>query len=463
MNFPRLLTTGLAAAAACLVAATAAVATPGDTTWVRTYDQDFYNWATPHVATFTLPGTATHWRQILLRYTIGCPPSPADCDPWDRIGHLRVMHDTGQIDSTGAPIIEPFEIARVITPYDITGGLRPGTCAWTLDVTDYKTLLHDEVTFENYIESWIGGTKGWLVTIDFAFIEGEPALEPYRVVNLWTSYYNVYGDPARPIEANLVPKSVPLDPVTVAAKLRVVTTAHGQGNTDGCAEFCAKTHTVIANGDSVSHVLWRSDCNRNPCSPQGGTWSAARAGWCPGDAVAPWDVDITASVLPGSIATVDYNVQPYTNFCRPDNPSCTSGVTCINCAYDGGAHTEPHYSIQSQLILYAAAGSAGVEGGVIDPADANPAIDLEQNEPNPFTTGTQIRYTLAVDADVTLTIFNPGGRAVRELRLGRQLAGTHEYYWDGLNDGGRRVTPGVYYCEVRDGGASATRKMIRLR
>src|SRR5262249_22604180 len=163
--------------------------------------------ATPHQATYTLPGTATHWQKILLYYRISCPASPADCDPWDRVGWLRVLHDTGQRDSTGAPVIEPFEIARVITPYDITGGLRPARCPWALDVTAYKTLLHDSVPFENYIESWIGDQRGWLVTIDFAFIEGESALEPYRVVNLYNNYYVVYGDPARPIEDQLTPKS----------------------------------------------------------------------------------------------------------------------------------------------------------------------------------------------------------------------------------------------------------------
>src|SRR5262245_8336411 len=444
------------------------LATPGDPTWVRTFDNDFYNWATPHVASFPLPGTATHWQKILLFYRIGCPPTPADCDPWDRIGHLRVLHDTGQRDSTGAPVLEPFEIARIITPYDITGGLRPGTCTWVLDVSDYKTLLHDSVTLESYIESWIGGIRGWLVTVDFAFIEGEPALEPYRVINLWNNYYNVYGDPARPIEDNLPPISVPIDGVTVGAKLRVTTTAHGQGNTDGCAEFCAKQHTVIANGMSFSHVLWRSDCNHNPCSPQGGTWSAARAGWCPGDAVTPWDVDVTASITPGGTATLDYNIQPYVNFCRPDNPACVSGTTCINCQYDGGGHTEPHYSIQSQLILYAAAGTAAVEAdpgdqhNIGDPDDLSGAIALSQNEPNPFANGTTIRYTLAMEQDVTLLIYNPGGRLVRELRMGRQSAGSHEYFWDGLNDTGQRVTSGVYYYELKGENASATRTMIHL-
>lgn len=437
-----------------------AAAAPGDTTWVRTFENDFYNWATPHEAAFTLPGAAVNWQKILLYYRISCPAAPDDCDPWDRIGYIQVLHDTGETDSTGAPVREPFEIARIITPYDITGGLRPGSCTWVLDVTDYKTLLRGEVLLRSYIESWIGGARGWIVTVDLAFIEGDPVLEPYRVVNLWNRYYTVYGDPARPIESVLAPLSVPIDEIAVAAKLRVITTGHGQGNTGNCAEFCSKEHTVVVNGDAFSHLLWRSNCNQNPCSPQGGTWSAPRAGWCPGDAVAPWDVIVTASVTPGGTATLDYNVTPYENFCRPDNPSCVSGVTCGSCAYNDTGHTEPHYAIQSQLVLYAAAGSAGVPGAPAgDPA---PGVRLLGNAPNPFSAATAIRYTLDEARPVTLVITNAGGRLIRRIGRSHETAGSFETVWDGRDDAGREMPPGVYYVDV-EGAVPSARTMVRLR
>jgi len=164
----------LVAAAFALGHASAACAAPGDTTTVRTFDQDFYNWATPHYQTFTLPDDPENWNKVVILYTIGCPGTPNDCDPWDRLGHLRVVRDTGET-----------EIARIITPYDITGGRGPGTCTWEINVTQYKSILHGEVTLRNYIESWIGGNNGWLVTIDFLFIEGTLDPEPYLVIDLW--------------------------------------------------------------------------------------------------------------------------------------------------------------------------------------------------------------------------------------------------------------------------------------
>lgn len=324
----------------------------GDTTWVRTFDHDFYNWATAHIDTFSFPDDLTRFGKIVLFYTIGCPDTPDDCDPWDRLGYLQVLHDTGEVDTLGLPIIEPYEIARIITPYDITGGSRPDSCIWQLDVTDYRTLLSGEVTLSNYIESWIGGSDGWLVTIDFAFIEGETFSDPYKVINLWQDYYILFGDPSDPVEDYLYPLTIDIDPEADRVKLRVITTGHGQGNTNNCAEFCNKLHTMIANGDEYSFRPWRSDCAQNPCSPQGGTWTYPRAGWCPGDAVYPWDQDITSSVTPGEQATLDYDIEPYENLCRPTNPDCVSGITCPDCNYNYQGHTPPHYSIQSQLIFY---------------------------------------------------------------------------------------------------------------
>ena len=317
----------------------------GATLWIDTFEQDFFNWANAHDGVFQFPPRQP-WDRIELHYTIECPGAPDDCDPWDRLGHVRVVQDDGQ----GGEILT--EIARIITPYDITGGSRPGSCTWVLDVTDYQSLLHDTVTLRSYIESWIGGTRGWLVTIRFAFITGSGPTEPYRVVNLWTNDRLIFGDPSDPIESHLAPVQVSIDSDAVAARVRATTTGHGQGNTNNAAEFSNKWHEITVGSDSYVHQLWRSDCAANSCSPQGGTWTYARAGWCPGDKVDPWNVDVTASVTAGQTATIDYNVEPYENFCRPNNPACVSGSTCNDCNYNSNGHTEPHYTLQTQLVLY---------------------------------------------------------------------------------------------------------------
>jgi hypothetical protein len=427
----------------------AALAAPGDTTWVRTFDHDFYNWATPHYQTFTFPDDPSMWESIRLFYTIECPDPPNDCDPWDRLGYMRVVTPQGEV-----------EIARIVTPYDITGPNRPGTCTWEINVSPYKALLRGEVELMNYIESWIGGNNGWIVTCDFAFVEGERAWEPYKVVNLFQDDYLLIGDPNDPVENQIPPELVEIDPRAERVKVRVFVTGHGQANTLNCAEFCPLTHTVTANGDDYSRLIWRTDCASNPCSPQGGTWQFSRAGWCPGSDAPAWTSDITSSVTPGETALISYTVQDYVNDCRPDNPECVDGVTCALCAYNGGSHTPPHYTLQSQVVFYKP--HDGIVGA--DPATAaDPAeIDLAQNRPNPFLAATEIGYVISRGGPVQLRIHDSAGRLVREVRRAHPRGGSYTWSWDGTDAGGSRVASGAYFYSIHAAGEMISRKMIRV-
>lgn len=436
-------------------AATTTLAGPAkpDTTWVTTFFRDFYNWATPHVETFQFPPASNSYGEILLYYIIQCPSAPGDCDPWDRLGHLRIVQEEPGGGTTH------YEIARIVTPYDITGGSYPESCTWVLDVTDYGFLLRDEVTLRNYIESWIGGDRGWVVTIRFAFIEGSSELEAYKIVNLWTNDRLVYGDPANPIEDHLAPLVVDIDAGAEAAKIRAIATGHGQGNTHNAAEFSYKWQQVFVNGSDFLHYLWRSDCAQNDCSPQGGTWQYNRAGWCPGDRVIPWDNDITPYVTPGTTANLDYDVQPYENLCRPNNPDCVGGVTCADCDYNYSGHTEPHYSINSQLIFY-----RSPLAGADNPTPASSSrLGLGQNYPNPFNPLTSFSYTLGQPGKVTISIYTAEGSLLRQVKRRHDATGTFQYHWDARDDEGAAMPSGVYLYEVQTEAARVARKMILLK
>jgi len=350
-----------------LVPAAAADETRSDTVWVQTFNQQLVD-STSRVVqtTFQFPPEGGQWGEILCYMTIACPESPGDCDPWDRVGHIRLVTDTE----------EQFEIMRFVTPYDITGGTeRPGTCSWIYDLSDYETLLHDEVELRLFIDTWVAGGQGWLITCDFAFMPGISELEPYKITNLWNYDHLYYGKFDNPSENYLVPIAADIDATTVAAKVRTYVTGHGFGNTDNAAEFSWKWHEIVADADAYQDYIWRNDCRNNPCSPQGGTWTYSRNGWCPGDKAFPWEVDITSSIVPGETEILDYNLEPYVNICDPDHPDCVDGVTCSECAW--GNRQAPFYIMQSQLIEYRQRAATGINRLLITgpgPASSNPPM-----------------------------------------------------------------------------------------
>lgn len=424
-----------------------AFSSPGDTTWITAYNQEFHYWADIHYKKVYFPDTSHHWSKIIMKYTIGCPAG--GCDPWDRFGHLRVVIDTATY----------FEIARVITPYNIVGSGYPGTCTYDYDVTDYMPLLHDSVKFGNYIETWINSPKGWLATIKFALIEGEVQPKPYKVINLWQNQYLVYGDTANPPQTHLPPRNIAVDADVYSAKVRIVTTGHGQGNTGNAAEFLQNKHGVVVGSDSLVYWLWRSDCINNTCSPQGGTWYYPRAGWCPGASVIPWDTMVTSYITPGQNKIFSYSIDPYVNFCRPTNPDCISGVTCTDCNYNSTGHTEPFYRIESQLIYY----KVNPNVGVIQLNSFVPNYyNLEQNYPNPFNPSTTIRFAVSEKSNVKISVFDVSGRLVNTVFSRELTPGTYKVDFDGS-----KLSSGIYFYRLEASGQKGTtfltKKMVLVK
>lgn len=418
-------------------------AAPGDTTWVTTFNQNFQNWADIHYQNFLLPDTTTHYKQIMMYYTIGCPA--AGCDPWDRLGWIQLYKDS----------LTKYEIARVITPYNIVGSGYPGTCLFEFDVTDYMPLLHDSVRLGSYIESWIGGTRGWLVTVKFAYIEGEIQNKPFQVINLWQNNHVLYGEPAIPPESYLTPQTVLIDQQTSKAKVRITTTGHGQGNTENAAEFSYKIHQVIVGSAVTDHILWRGDCNQNPCSPQGGTWAYARAGWCPGAGVIPFEVDATNNVTPGQNAVIDYNLQAYENFCRPLNVNCVNGQTCASCDYNNNGHTEPHYTIQGQLILYKPNPFASVQ---IISSEIPASFTLDQNYPNPFNPVTKINFSLPKLSNIKLAVYDIQGKELKTIVEGELKAGIYSTEWNAAE-----YPSGIYFYRIETEGYTSSKRMMLVK
>jgi len=90
---------------------------------------------------------------------------------------------------------------------------------------------------------------------------------------------------------------------------------------------------------------------------------------------------------------------------------------------------------------------------------------LLQNYPNPFNMSTQIRYEFNSDNPlwVKLSIQNQLGREVITLVNSKQSSGHYEVNWNGTDQSGRKVSSGIYCCNLIVGTQMAFQKIIILR
>ena len=88
---------------------------------------------------------------------------------------------------------------------------------------------------------------------------------------------------------------------------------------------------------------------------------------------------------------------------------------------------------------------------------------LEQNYPNPFNSSTTIRFTLPVDASVTISIYNILGEKISQISNGNLESGVNDILFNA-----DELTSGIYIYKVDVSGIdgtnfSSTRKMTLIR
>ncbi len=254
------------------------------------------------------PETTDGIGRVVCTLTLG--ETPTGLDPWDRLGHIWIYDEEG----------EAFEVIRFITPY------RKGW-EWKVDVTDLLPLLKGRRKMQIECETY---AQGWLVSVRFDLYPGRLEQVPYRVVNLWNGMFDV-GNWDKTFADVVTPRTVPTDRQTIGAKTRITVTGHGQ-NEDNLGEFAPLWRRVHSGGRTWENTLWKTDVYLNPCRPQGGTWKFDRAGWAPGEAVLPWEIDLTPVMKPGSPLDIAYELQPYRKRTEKSAPA--------------------RHSFSSQVILY---------------------------------------------------------------------------------------------------------------
>jgi hypothetical protein len=83
--------------------------------------------------------------------------------------------------------------------------------------------------------------------------------------------------------------------------------------------------------------------------------------------------------------------------------------------------------------------------------------------PNPAVSSTIISYTIPESGILELAIYDPGGRMVRSLYTGLRNAGSHSLEWNSLDDEGKNVPNGTYFCRLTGEDYSAVSSIVVIK
>ncbi len=98
----------------------------------------------------------------------------------------------------------------------------------------------------------------------------------------------------------------------------------------------------------------------------------------------------------------------------------------------------------------------------VDPGGGGGSVALRDAWPNPFTVTTSIGFTLPTAGHTEIVIFDVAGREVKHLLSTELPAGTHAATWDGRDDAGSKVAPGVFFYRAVGPGLNAAKRMVRV-
>jgi len=148
-----------------------------------------------------------------------------------------------------------------------------------------------------------------------------------------------------------------------------------------------------------------------------------------------------ASVVSGSLAEI--------------NAAMTWGFTTTTAAIPRLTNVQELATCQGTWVFPADVGDDQAGGIAVN--------RLYQNTPNPFNPRTSIKFSLAQNGPVQISIYDVNGRLVKTLVNGTRTAGTYTEVWDGTNDLGKKVGSGVFWAQMKSGGFVSNKKMVILK
>jgi flagellar hook assembly protein FlgD len=83
--------------------------------------------------------------------------------------------------------------------------------------------------------------------------------------------------------------------------------------------------------------------------------------------------------------------------------------------------------------------------------------------PNPANRETMISFEVPERCRISVTIYDVAGRRVKTVLDEDMEKGIHKSRWDGCNEAGKGVSPGMYFCRVSSDNQSDFKKIVLLK
>ncbi|HEY2954417.1 MAG TPA: hypothetical protein VGK89_04100 [Candidatus Eisenbacteria bacterium] len=216
----------------------------------------------------------------------------------------------------------------------------------------------------------------------------------------------------------------------------------------------------------------------------------------PTTALTPTAPDPTSDTTPtwngrAHVATLP-NLNPLSNN-QPPHDQTIARLSTVECRVDGGdwsaatasdgafdaygedfTWTPPALAEGTHVVEARALDSVGNWSGVyardtvtvtgtVHVGPSRPAFALCAPAPDPAVAGATFRFSLPGPGRVRITLAGVNGARVRVLLEGHRPAGPGAVAWDGRDDAGRRVAPGIYGCRIDSPAGSAWRRFAVVR
>jgi hypothetical protein len=235
----------------------------------------------------------------------------------------------------------------------------------------------------------------------------------------------------------IVDVSDPADP-------QIVGQTPGLASAGGVAVDGSTAWAVGSSAETFTAVDWS-----DPEDPQILSTTQVSTGW-PRGIAAEGGLAYVTTTHRGGVHVYDVS--------KPSSPVFLGAVTTLNHAWT--ARLGPDFVIVS-------CNSSGVQlwprqCALTSGASDAPGVSVFRMaaHPNPFR--DEVTFTLAPGSSPRLSIFDPSGRLVRSLRAdGSRDVRPARMVWDGRNEMGRLVSPGVYFARPFESGAAV--RIVRRR